>query len=301
MNDLPFVDAHHHFWDPIANNHPWLRELPMIPFRYGDYGPIRRPYLPDDYFADAKNHTVVKTVLMEGEWTPDDPLGEARWVSALADRTGFPNAMVSQAWMDADNVAEVLKGLSAFPLVRSVRHKPKASASPAEVRRGAPGSMGDPKWRAGFALLDKYNLMFDLQTPYWHLEEAAELARDFPKTTIILNHTGLPADRSAEGLAAWRDGMRSFASQPNVAVKISGIGLKGRPWTIDDNRSIVLDTIEIFGVDRCMFASNFPVDSVCADYDTIIGGFKAITADFDRADRMKLFHDNAIRIYRLAR
>jgi len=151
----------------------------------------------------------------------------------------------------------------------------------------------------GYALLAHYGLSFDLQTPYWHLHEAAELARAFSDTQIILNHTGLPADRSDAGLAAWRQAMRLLAKEANVAVKISGLGQPGQPWTLEATRPIVLDTIAIFGVERCMFASNFPVDKLIADFDTIFSGFKAIVRGFPRADAEKLFHDNAVRFYRL--
>ena len=113
--------------------------------------------------------------------------------------------------------------------------------------------------------------------------EAAQLARDFRRTQIILNHAGLPADRSARGLAGWRAAMQTLAAEPNVAVKISGLGQPGQPWTVAANGPIVRDIIAIFGVDRCMFASNFPVDSLCADFDTIFAGFKTIVADMTRA------------------
>jgi predicted TIM-barrel fold metal-dependent hydrolase len=140
-------------------------------------------------------------------------------------------------------------------------------------------------------------LRFDLQTPWWHLAEAAALARDFPDTQIIINHTGLPADRSADGLAAWRAAMARVAECPNVAVKISGIGVRGQAWTADANRAVVMTTIALFGVDRCMFASNFPVDSLCASFDDIFDGFAAITRDLSPDERARLFRDNAIRIY----
>jgi predicted TIM-barrel fold metal-dependent hydrolase len=160
--------------------------------------------------------------------------------------------------------------------------------------------MGDAAWRRGYALLERYGLSFDLQTPWWHLGEAAALARDFPATQIVLNHTGLPSDRSPEGLAGWRQAMAGLAACPNVAVKISGLGQPGRAWTVEANGRIVRDTIAIFGVERCMFASNFPVDGLCATFDTIFAGFKAIVAGLDPADQRRLFHDNAERIYRLA-
>jgi len=157
--------------------------------------------------------------------------------------------------------------------------------------------MTDAKWRAGFALLARHRLRFDLQTPWWHLAEAAQLAHDFPATQIVLNHTGLPADRSAEGIAAWRQHMATLARCPNVAVKISGLGLPGRPWTVEANRAIVLTTIDLFGPDRCMFASNFPVDGLCATFDTIYSGFRSIVRDLSADHQRRLFHDNALRIY----
>jgi predicted TIM-barrel fold metal-dependent hydrolase len=298
-DDLPIVDAHQHFWDPGPHYYPWLCDEPAPPCRYGDSRPLRRRYLPDDYRADTAGHRVVKTVHVEAEWNPADPVGETRWLETLRSREGLPTALVVQAWLDRDDVEEVLAAQAALPGVRGVRHKPRAAAAPAAVRAGAPGSMGDPRWRAGYARLARHGLSFDLQTPCWHLPEAAALAREFPGTQIVLNHTGLPADRSPDGLGRWRRGMAAAAAEPNVAVKISGLGQPGRPWTLAANRAVVRETIAIFGVDRCMFASNFPVDSLVGDFDTIFRGFKAIVRDFPPADRAKLFHDNAVRIYRL--
>jgi predicted TIM-barrel fold metal-dependent hydrolase len=300
MTDLPIVDAHQHFWDLERNYLPWLCDEPMIPFRYGDYSALRRRYLPQDYFRDAAGHAVVKSVYVETEWDPRDPLGETTWLQEIIAQSGFPHAIVAGARLDDAEVETVLAGHAALPRVRGIRHKPRAAAAPAEVQIGAPGSMGDPAWQRGYALLERYGLSFDLQTPWWQLAEAAALARDFPRTQIILNHTGLPADRSADGLAGWRQALATLAAEPNTAVKISGLGQPGEPWTIEANGPIVRDAIRIFSVDRCIFASNFPVDSLCADFDTIFTGFKAMVADLDRAEQLKLFHDNAVRIYRLS-
>ncbi|WP_291296213.1 amidohydrolase [Elioraea sp.] len=298
---LPIIDAHHHFWDLARNPHPWLRDDPPIPFRYGDYSPLRgRNFLPEDYDEVSAGHRVVATVTMEGEWDPSDPLGEARWMAALTHSTGRPAAHVAQAWLDRDDAETVLAATAAIPLVRGIRHKPRAAPSPDRVERGAAGGMGDPRWRAGFALLARYGLHFELQAPWWHLDEALDLIAAYPDVPIVLNHTGLPAERSAEGLAGWRAALRRFAAAPRIAVKISGLGLRGRPWRLEDNRGIIRETIEIVGPSRCMFASNFPVDALCGSFDTIYAGFKAATADLSHDDRLALFHDNAVRVYRLA-
>lgn len=298
-DSLPIIDAHHHFWKLGYGHHPWLEDAAhAVAFRYGDYAEIRRDYLVADFLADHGRHRIVKSVHMEAEWDPADPVAETRWIHALHDESGWPHAAVGQAWFTRDDIAEVVAGHAAYPLIRSVRQKPAAAPSPAAFVAGAPGSMADPAFRAGFGTLARHGLHYDLQTPWWHLGEAADLARDFPDTLIILNHTGLPADRTPEGLAGWREGMERFAAQPNTAVKISGIGVPGHRWTPDLQRDVVLETLRLFGADRCMTASNFPVDSLCASYDEIFSTLKALTAPLPDADRCALFHDTAMRIYR---
>jgi predicted TIM-barrel fold metal-dependent hydrolase len=293
----PIVDAHQHFWDPAVNPHPWLRPSAMIPFRYGDYSAIKRRYLPGDYLADAAGHDIRETVYVETEWDPRGPLDETRYASALAERCGLPSAIVAQAWLDRADAEAVIAGQAAFPLVRSVRHKPGGALSPGEAGR-VRTLMSNDAWRGGYALLERHGLHFDLQTPWWNLHEAVELARDFPRTVIILNHAGLPADRSADGLEGWHAAMAKLAEAPNVQVKISGIGQSGRPWTVDGNRWIVEEVVAMFGPERAMFASNFPVDSLCGSFDTIWTGFKRIASRYSLEDQRLLFCETARRVYR---
>jgi predicted TIM-barrel fold metal-dependent hydrolase len=295
----PIIDAHHHFWDPQANYHPWLAEDANIPFRYGDYSAIKRRYLPPEYFADATPHNVVQTVYVETEWDPRDPIGETRFIEQIAARYGVPNAVVAQAWLDHPDALAVLAEQALFPSVRSVRHKPGGPQSPEQVGEQRT-LMSDEHWRRSYAALHELGLRFDLQTPWWNLPEAELLARDFPETTLILNHAGLPSDRSAEGLAGWHGAMARLAERPNVVVKISGLGLKGKRWSSQDNRWIVREIIAMFGSERAMFASNFPVDSLCGSFDDIYSGFKHIVRDLPHADQERLFYSNAQRIYRCA-
>jgi predicted TIM-barrel fold metal-dependent hydrolase len=300
MPALQIVDAHHHFWDPTENYIPWLVDEPPIAFRYGDYRPIRKPYLPKDYLGDAAPHEVLATVYVETEWDPTDPLGELEWVHDVAKDTGFPNAVVGQAWLHHDDAPDILRQAARYPLVRSVRHKPAAASSADQAVRGAPASMDDPKWRDGYAVLGTLSMRFDLQTPWWHLDAAVALANDFPTIPLILNHTGLPSDRSEEGLAAWATAMASLAECPNAYVKISGIGQPDVAWTPASNGYVVRETLAMFGVERAMFASNFPVDGICASYRTIFEGFAEIVRDCDEATRHALFVSNALRIYDIA-
>ncbi len=299
---LPVVDAHHHFWD-LRNPHPWLKARTPIPFRYGDYRPICRDYLPADHERNAGPHLWVRSVLMEGEWEPTDPVGEARWVHALSQCAGTPQAFAAQIWLDRDDVDAVLAAYTSAPLagfVRSVRHKPRAAAR-TEHRAGwsAPGSMRCPRWRAGYAKLHAAGLHFELQAPWWHMDEALELARDFPQTQLIVNHAGLPSARDIDSLAAWRQAMQRLSVAPNVHMKISGIGVVGQAWTAALQAPVVAALIADFGAARCLFASNFPVDSLVASFDQIFSGFKQLTRNLPVADRLALFCDNALRLYGL--
>ena len=285
---FPIVDAHQHFWDLGRNYHPWLCDPEPPPFRYGDTRALRRNYLPPDYRRNAGAHEIVMTVHIEAEFDPSHPVAETEWLEALAAVHGLPTACVAQAWLDREDAADVLVAQAAHRLVRGIRHKP------------APGQMASAAWRRGYALLAAHGLSFDLQAPWPLLAEAAALATAFPKTQIIINHTGLPADRSEEGIAGWRGALRTVAACPNIALKISGLGLPGRKWSLAENGPVIRDAIGIFGAARCMFASNFPVDGLCATFDEIFSGFRQAVADLPMAQQRALFHDNAVRLYRLA-
>ena len=102
--DFPLADAHQHFWDPTRNHHPWLCDEPPIPFRYGDYSALRRPYLPHDYRADARPFEVSHTVYIETEWDPDDADGEMRYVDTLRRDHGLPTVAVAQACLHRPDI-----------------------------------------------------------------------------------------------------------------------------------------------------------------------------------------------------
>lgn len=115
----------------------------------------------------------------------------------------------------------------------------------------------------------------------------------------MLNHTGFPWDRSPEGLAAWRRGMEVLAREPNVHVKVSEFGLKNQSWDYESNRRIVLDAIAIFGIERAIFATNFPVASLRIGYDDLVKAMSRMLAQFSSADRDRFFWRNAQQFYRL--
>lgn len=297
---IPIIDAHHHFWDPTRNPHPWLTDDPPIPFRYGDYSALRnKPFLPEDYNELTGRLSIVASVTMEGEWDEADPVAESAWMSRLAETHHTPIAHVARAPLHRDDAPDTLAAHATYPLVRGIRHKPTAAARPDLVEPDAPGAMSDPDWRRGYAHLAPLGLHFELQAPWWHVNELMDLISAHPDTPVVINHAFLPSDRSPEALARWRDALTLAASAPHTTLKISGIGLKGRPWQLDEQRPVIEACLEAFGPERCLFASNFPVDGLCGSFATIYDGYLTATAHLPPADRIRLFHDNAIRVYRL--
>jgi predicted TIM-barrel fold metal-dependent hydrolase len=297
---IALVDAHHHLWDLKRHRYPWLSDRPEPHFFLGDYSALKRDYLPADYLRDAAGHNVLATVHCEAEWDRDDQVGETAWLERIHAEHGFPNAIVAHAWFHTDNAEEVLARQAACPLVRGIRSKPVTSLSPQTMTPGAPGSMQDPRWLEGFSRLERHGLSWDLRVPFWHLPEAARVADEFPQVPIVLNHTGFPWDRSEAGLAAWRQAMETIARQPNVHLKVSEFGLKDQPWDYESNRRIVLEAIAMFGINRCMFASNFPVAGLRVDYERLVRSVAKMLTGFSAAEREAFFVRNAARFYRLA-
>jgi predicted TIM-barrel fold metal-dependent hydrolase len=298
MDPMRIVDAHHHLWDlrgPIR--YPWLTE--PQPSRHGDYSAFCRTYLPPEYRRDSALHNVIATVHVEAECDRRQQVDETQWLTEMNRQHGMPNVIVAHAWVDTPDAEEILQRQSSFPLVRGIRTKPVTSENPRHSVRGQPRSLQDDRWVGGLALLEKYGLSWDLRVPWWHLEEAAMVTRLYPRLPTVLNHTGCLWDRSAEALAGWRRGMQALADCPNVWCKISGLLVTGRPWTLEDNGPIIREAIGIFGIDRCMFASNVPPDTLKGSWDYLYTCFRTCVADLPSADQQKLFADNALRFYRI--
>ncbi|KAF1020539.1 MAG: hypothetical protein GAK30_02471 [Paracidovorax wautersii] len=297
---MPIVDAHHHLWDLTRGRYPWLQQdYDPQAFFLGDYQALRQDFMPADYRAASAGCNVIATVHVEAERDRHEQVAETAWLSGLNGRHGLPNAVVAHVWLDRPDTEERLLQHLQYPMVRGIRSKPVTSGSPQQSVRGQPGSMQDPAWLRGLSLLEKHGLSWDLRVPCWHLAEAAEVAAQFPALPIVLNHHGFAWDRSPEGLQRWRTGMEVLARQPNVHVKLSEFGLRDQPWSWPDNRRILRETVAIFGWQRCMFASNFPVAGLRVGFQELVQGVLAALAHLTLAQQQAVMAGNALRFYRL--
>ena len=297
MAKRKIVDAHHHLWDlGRGYNYPWLQNKPSGEGMLGDLKPIARDYLLRDYRADTANYDLVGSVHIEA--VPADPVIETRWLQATTNSDGLPSAIVARVELQKPDAERVIAEHVSFPNVRGIRQIVNWHKNAKYTFTGH-DFLTDDAWLAGFRLLRKYKLSFDLQLYPAQMGEAVELARHNPETLIVVNHTGMPLERDEAGLALWREGMKRLGAEPNVVVKVSGLGMVDWGWSEASIRPFVLGVIDRFGVDRVMFGSNFPVDKLYSSFDTLYGSFESIVASFSESEQDQLFRDNALRHYRL--
>lgn len=297
---MQVVDPHIHLWDLQTHRYPWL-ENPGVSF-VGDARALKHDYLLDHLLADAGEIEVLKIVHVEANHDPANPVEETRWLQQVADTEGshgMPNGIV--AWVDlaAPDAEAVLEAHASFANTRGVRQILNVHDDKLYDYVGR-HFMREPLWRERFALLHRHGLSFDLQLYPSQMDDAAALARAHPDTQFIVNHAGMFVDRdSVAGYRAWRDGLRTLAACPNVAVKISGLAMFDHRWTVESLRPYVLETIDAFGIERAMFASNFPVDRLFGTYAALWHAYAAIVAGASDDERAALFVRNAERVYRI--
>jgi predicted TIM-barrel fold metal-dependent hydrolase len=311
---LPIVDPHHHLWD-----------------REGGY-------LLDELLADAgSGHNVVATVFVQCGYAyrttgPDElkSLGETEFVAGVARESerrktktravaGIVGAVDLALGDKAGDVlrAHIEAGGGRFKGIRHItaRHE-EFNAS--LLGRPPARQLADPTFRQGFAQLGKLGLSFDAWLYHPQIPELTDLARAFPAIPIVLNHVGGPLGvgpyqgKRDQTFREWHQAMKGLAACPNVRVKLGGLGMaiigfdyhqEQRPPSSErlaaDWRPLMETSIELFGANRCMFESNFPVDKGMFSYSVMWNAFKRIASRASAAEKAALFHDTAASFYRL--
>lgn len=297
MSTGPVVDAHFHLWDLARFHYPWLADP-------GAEG-LQWDYLVDDWQRDTKDVELLATVHVQAEIDhAADPAEETAWLASLAAEQdaerAVPTVCVGYADLRAPDLDEVLDRHQQHALFRGVRQE--AWYDPESTRADVPRTnlLDDPAWVAGLDRLAARGLSFDLLV-WWHqLEQAAAIFGDRPDLPVVLEHTGVPADASPEARELWRRGMRAFAAQvPHAILKISGLIFVSSTWALDEVAPVVREAMDAFGPERCMFASNFPVDKLAIGYTELWDAYDRFTADCSAQERAAMFRENALRVYRI--
>jgi predicted TIM-barrel fold metal-dependent hydrolase len=290
LQKQPFVDSHVHFYDmqhPDLIYGDWQLGVPHPMLGMKLQKLAERNYLAEDYIAETRASNVVKAVHVQAAIGSKDPVKETEWLQAAADRTGYPHGIIAYADLRDSRVEEVLEGHCRYSNMRGIRDF----------------SYGDylvePDFWRGFELMDRYNLVSSISAQWPDMVKLRDLAGRFPNVQIVIDHTGAPQERTAEYFAKWREGMSALAEADNIVCKISGLAMTDNDWTVDSIRPYVHHCIETFGPDRCIFATNWPVDWIWSSYDTVVNAYLEITAEFSDAERTALFSGNSERLYRI--
>jgi predicted TIM-barrel fold metal-dependent hydrolase len=320
--ERPICDPHHHLWDG---------ETARVAPRY---------LLDEIVADARGGHNVVATVFIEcgAMLRPDGPepfraVGETEFVNGIAAMSAsglYGPARVAAGIVGTAPLrlggavgavldAQIAAGGGRFRGIRLGAAWDPDPEVPKHRTRPPEGLLLRSDFRAGFAQLAPRGLSFEAWCYHRQIPDVTALARAFPDTTIVLDHFGGPvgvgsyAGRRREVYDEWRAAIAELAACPNVVAKLGGINMEvnGFGWherprppssreLADATRPYYEFTIERFGVDRCMFESNFPVDVVSCSYVVLWNSFKRLTAAYSPAEKAALFHDTAARIYRLS-
>jgi predicted TIM-barrel fold metal-dependent hydrolase len=288
---IPFIETHHHLWELGRFPYRWLRDPGTEGHNatLGDYKMIRTDWGPSRLFREFYGQNVIKSVHVEGDAGPPDPVDETVWLDQVSREHGMPNGIVAYCDLGAaDAEAQLARHVEASPLMRGVRIR----EHPDEP---------DEAFRRGYGALGALGLSYDLNASPGKLLAGKRTADAFPDIQVILCHAGYPVRRDDDYFQLWKREISAFAQAPNVACKISGLGMVDHDWTIESIRPWVLHCIEAFGPERSMFATNWPVDVLYATYLEQVDAYRLILVreGLSGEDQEKLLYRNAERFYRI--
>jgi predicted TIM-barrel fold metal-dependent hydrolase len=279
---MQIVDSHQHLWDLDLFRYSWLDSLPSL----------NRTFRMPDYLAAAKGLNVVKSVHLEADVDELYMLDETRHLLALADQPDNPlEGIVACGRPESEDFKSYLDQIAGHRKLKGIRRV--LHTQPDEVGKGA-------TFIRNVKALSNYGLSFDICVLARQIPIAINLVSRCPDVAFILDHCGVPQIKE-KNLHPWRTSITEIAQFPNVSCKISGLVAYADPmrWTTDDLRPFVEHTIASFGWDRVLFGSDWPVCTLSASYQQWVEGLRTITQAAGEVDERKLFHDNAIRVYRL--
>ena len=285
MPIMKVVDSHQHLWDLKRFRLPWTAKNPAMD----------RDFTMRDYLAATSGIPIEKSVYVEVDVEPSQQQAEADYVTELCRRGEGPlAAAVVSGRPAADNFRDYVLQFKQHPHIRGLRQVLHGESTP-------PGYCLQKPFVAGIQYLGELSLSYDICIRAPELPDAAKLIDACPNTSFILDHCG-NADLKLKDQTAWKRDIAAVAQRKNVVVKVSGIIASVTPgkWSVDDLTPIVNHALEVFGPDRVMFGGDWPVCTLGASYKQWFDSLREIVSNRSDSEQRRLFHDNAIRHYRLA-
>lgn len=270
---MKIIDSHHHLWCPEKDEagigYVWLKNIgAMKPF--GDPTPIQRDYLPDEFKAESSSHELIGSVHVQCDGAIPDPVQESVWLESLSQAHGVPSAHVGFIDLSSAKAPELLERYTQLPGFRGVRQIISRIDDRPDISFTTVDYLDHMIWREHFALLGEQNLSFDLQLYPQQMPDAAAFFERHPTVPVVIDHAGSPYDQSKSGHLRWWEGLEALAQLPHCQIKLSGFGMFDQQWTAQRIQPLFNDIIELFGPNRVMFGSNFPVDKLMRSYDFVV-------------------------------
>jgi len=279
---MQIVDTHQHLWDKDLFHYSWLDTIPQL----------NRSFRMADYLAATKGLDLVKSLHLEADVDEPYMLDETRHLLALADQPDNPlEGIVACGRPENEDFKSYLDAIGGHAKLKGIRR----------VLHTQPDGVGQGvTFLKNVAALPDYGLSFDICVLARQLPIAIKLISSCPDVIFILDHCGVPQVKE-RNLDPWRSHITEIAKFSNVSCKISGLVAYADPqsWTAEDLRPFIDHAIGSFGWDRVMFGSDWPVCTLSASYRQWVEALQAITQGAGEVNQRKLFHDNAVRVYRL--
>lgn len=292
----PFIDTHVHLMRTAL--YSWFNPSKPPTFE-GPWDPL---FLAGDYTADSlvaelsgSKASIVGAVHIQAN--ADDPVAEVAEVERMCRDSSLPVAIVGGGDLSDPGIEATLEAEAAHPAVRGFRQNLNIHSHPL-YHYVDKAYMDDPAWLAGLGLLERYGMSFDMQLYPPQMARACEVIDEHPQTLFIVNHAGMLADRNLDGWRLWRDGLAALAKRDNCVIKISGLPSMDHYWTIESIKPAIYTVLDAFGMDRVMFASNFPVDKLHCSLVDLVHAYVRCVEDLTQGEQDALFVDNARRWYR---
>ena len=281
MLDFGIVDAHLHVWDLKRFRYPWLDDIPVL----------NRTFALEEYDRNTRDVRVDKMVFVQCECEPAQHLQELAWITKIAQQEPRIRGIVPWAPLERGAaVEEEIAGIKRNPLVKGVRRIIQFEPDMEFCLR--------PDFIAGVKLLAEYGLTFDVCIDHRHNKVALRFLEQCPEVRCILDHIGKP-DIKGGRLDPWREGIRALAELPNLWCKVSSLATEAdhEHWTVDDLRPYADCIFERFGFERTVFAGDWPVSTMAADYETCVDTVLELTDGAGEKELRKLFRENAEEFY----
>ena len=288
------IDTHHHLWEPTSQKYDWLIEP--------NNSQLNKKYLIEDLVKDFNSLKIDKSVHVQAEINTDEMIYETKWLQEISDNNqGFPNAIIGCVDIMDSEVEKKLQQHLNFSNFRGIRQILKFDKNNTKASHTKIDYLNQDVWLKNFSLLQKYNLSFDLLILVSQTENAVKLIKKYPNVLFIINHSLSPLKFDNESLEDWRKKITLLSDHENIIIKLSGFGEFNPSWTEETIKPLNLYSIDKFGIDRCMFGTNFPVDKFLSPsiYTDYWNSYYNIVKDFSINEKNKLFYINAEKYYKI--